>query len=202
MRWRNEPEAAPTKAASESDLCRDPGFRPAHARVMLGFLTGASEPADTSSIRGARALARQSLARPTAHRGGRFVRIFVNSGERWSTVGAAQQYANEDKLQELIKDIFLRFCRRTPTPLTWCIRASLPVRRRTRSTSFGVGSNGAVSIIECKLARNPESKRKVVRPDPRVRGRALGDALKDFERRFLEAESRYLGAPAQSPSIF
>jgi hypothetical protein len=125
------------------------------------------------------------------------VRILVHQGSGWVAIDR-RDYAQEELLEQLIHE--------SPEviPLDSGVDRVVYARQFDCPPGYaidlvGVGSDGGVSIVECKLAKNRESKRQVIGQILEYAAGLWAMTIDDFERRFIEADGRQSDSEGRSP---
>jgi hypothetical protein len=125
------------------------------------------------------------------------MKILVSRDDSWVPI-ERRTFAQEELLEQLIHD--------SPEviPLELGVDRVIYARQFDCPPGYaidlvGIGSDGSVTIVECKLARNRESKRQVVGQILEYAAGLWGMAIEDFERRFIAADSRIQAGPGRSP---
>jgi hypothetical protein len=125
------------------------------------------------------------------------MKILVQREGRWASV-ERQAWATEELLERLIYEspevipadpgvAQVVYARQFPCPPGYSIDL------------VGVGSDGGISIVECKLDRNREAKRQVVGQILEYAAGLWGMALEEFEQRFINADATFSEAQGRSP---
>jgi hypothetical protein len=119
------------------------------------------------------------------------VKILIRSGGRWEPV-EAKVYDDEGEFQRLLKDspeVIPSDPERPSAPIAWCREfptAAGPI------DLVGLGADGSITIMECKLARNQEIRRKVV-------GQVLDYAAALWKRSVEDVEEQFGRIEGETP---
>src|SRR2546430_182390 len=114
--------------------------------------------------------------------------LLRNSGGNWRRADA-RAYTNEDELQALLKESPEIVPRNPPDLPAFVYCREFPIGNYAVDL-VGVGSDGSLSLIECKLASNREAKRTVVGQVLEYAAGVWRMGLAEFEQAFASRTGR------------